>query len=340
MHFSSALSWIFILYKLVAKIVSIHRGIWNGNFEPSLNVFTECALLWKTFIDQPFFLYIALTTNEFMLELHVLVLYVFVSYGLNYVCLRWYRCDVDPFISLLSSFAYVAACHIYYKVNWMPVVPWLILYILIHLCSVWICQFCLYYFYSDQIVLVHVNTPISGDSGGHFIAVKVGNNSSGQLEQGAANKQRTWEIFKEDGSLSARPIPKENRQIEIGGVMNFFWIPFTQYGIIGISRKSSTDLSETFNSLCKEYKEKYNFSYQSCQEIALRMAAAATKDDACLGFSLSNFKGLLLVLSTYGFLFLVLVCMNVNIEVSYKNDITTPVQLSYTENQTTTKTLN
>ena len=86
----------------------------------------------------------------------------------------------------------------------------------------------------------------------------------------------------------------------------------------GYLKKLVTDLNEIFRSVCTRYHNVYNFSYQNCQEIALCMAAEATKDDVFLGFNLSNFKGLLLVLSTYAIALVPLFCMCVEIDIRFK----------------------
>ncbi|OQV16147.1 hypothetical protein BV898_09782 [Hypsibius exemplaris] len=108
----------------------------------------------------------------------------------------------------------------------------------------------------------------------------------------------------------------------------WFFIPFTNYGIMGITNKTRAEIDEILRGVVARYGCKYNSSTASCQEVGLAVANEATQDCVCLGGMATQLKSVLFItLINVAFLIpLVIRNLDISLSIGYKNDSLTELR--------------
>uniref|UniRef100_A0A914XKR5 Uncharacterized protein n=1 Tax=Plectus sambesii TaxID=2011161 RepID=A0A914XKR5_9BILA len=191
----------------------------------------------------------------------------------------------DQFLKLVTFTLYFLTSEIYWQRNVMDLGLVSAGILLLSLAAMWLTQLVIFKYFEDEAVLV--GSGFSSADSGHMF-VKAGN--------------KIVDIIKENGLFTADIKPRAITNERHFQIWQYFCIPTLTYGIMGRCRLSRGRLFLLFDRLMDRLQGQsndYNFSYQSCQEIALSYAAEITEPEESIAISLTRSKSLFIAIPVF-----------------------------------------
>jgi len=209
---------------------------------------------------------------------HMFLIWFFCVYYIqDFIFRRYYHFnELDDFTLISNLFLCLTIRHIWYKKNIIAPLLFSLFMYLSRLAHIWLIQWYALNKNNYSVVSIQATNFNSADSA--HLLITVGLN--------------TYEIF---GARGNKVPQSHGREVIKQG---YYYIPFNNYGIIGISDKTKEEADKIYRKMIDE-NPVYNSSSNSCQEFAFEFANKVVIPQTAIKLYMTNLKALLTGVSIY-----------------------------------------